>query len=882
MTGTVQVPVRTYLKDYQPPSYLIPNVRLHFDIGSEETVLRAELECIRAAGAAGHAPLILDGRGIELRSIKLDGRELREEDFSANADRLLIARVPSEFKLTIVTAFKPHENKSGLGVYQSGDAICTQMEAQGFRLMTYYPDRPDVMSCYEVTLQADKGRYPVLLSNGDCISSRDLPGGRHEAVYRDPFPKPSYLFALVAGDLGRLDDHFVTKSGRTVALQIFCTHGKEARCRHAMESLKKAMRWDEQVYGLEYDLNTYSIVAVDDFNAGAMENKGLNIFNSTYVLADDASASDEDFFEIERVIAHEYFHNWTGNRVTLRDWFQLTLKEGLTVLRDQEFAGDMSSPAVERIRNARIMRERQFLEDAGPNSHPIRPDSYIEIDNFYTSTVYRKGAEVIGMLKTLLGSQTFRKGVREYLRRFDGKAATTEDFLAVFSEVGGIDLSQFSRWYHQAGTPVVKAHERFDQNAGTYTLEFEQSCGQSCNPLQIPIALGLIGSDGRELSAESSPELSSWEEGKLLELRDVKAEVAFKNIAARPVPSLLRNFSAPVDLQFAYSDEDLTFLLAHDPDPFNRFEAGQRLGLNCLRKMYFQARQGESPALPAAIAQAYCSLVSNEGLDPYFRAQALTLPSLQVLCASLDTPDFNVASAVRRSIFRHIAAANRGVFHDYYDDLSRKVDAIKDRDPLTMGRRALKNICLSYLATEETAEAIELASRQFKADTGMTDCYAALRCLSHIPGPAKDFAFQTFYDRWKNDAVVMDIWISLHIAVPSIDVLPVVKRLEIDPAIDRKSPNKIQALYGTFSQNLPRFHDPSGSGYSFFVDRILWIDSFNPNVAAGLVKSFHWFPRLDAQRKPHAKRELERLVSTPGISKGVFEIAQSTLQAGNT
>ncbi|MBN8549816.1 MAG: aminopeptidase N [Deltaproteobacteria bacterium] len=873
----MQKPKAVLLQDYSPPAYRVSDVHLTFDIFTDETIVTSRLSVQRAPHCAAGSAWKLDGEKLELRAVKLNGQSLDENQYLRDDESLSLDNLPESFELTIVTAVKPHENKSGLGLYISSATMCTQMEAEGFRRITFFPDRPDVMSRYETVIRADKKRFPVLLANGDLLSARDLGEGRHEAVFRDPFAKPCYLFALVAGDLGKIEELYTTASGRKVKLAIYSEHGNQSRCRHAMDSLIKSMRWDEEVFGLEYDLDTFNIVAVNDFNFGAMENKGLNIFNTLYVLADPESATDEDYFNVERVIAHEYFHNWTGNRVTLRDWFQLTLKEGLTVLRDQEFSSDMNSRAVEKIRNARAMRERQFLEDAGPNAHPIRPESYIEIDNFYTTTVYQKGAEVIGMLRTLLGPETFVRAVQEYLRRFDGQAVTTEDFLAVMSEVGKRDLTQFKRWYSQAGTPKVRVSEFYDAANQRYELTFVQSCAPTPGqpekkPFLIPVAIALLGRTERG-------EVQGSENTYVLELKGVRESFHFEGLSARPVPSLLRDFSAPISLEFEYTQEDLCFLLAHDSDAFSRYEAGQRLAMSFLRRSVADIQRGKNLKLDQGIAEALGKLLQDTSADPAFRAQALAMPSLQSLCDSMEVPDFDAAMTARRNFVREIALHNQSLFLSWYQQLSSDLGSEYRRDALSMGKRALKNICLAYLLATESSEALDLGLKQFQQASNMTDRFAAFQSLMHVESSAKEQAIQAFYDSWKSRPAILDLWISAQLGVPHIDVLPVLLKLEKDPAVDLHNPNKLGALYRSFVQNLPQFHRISGEGYRVIADRIISIDKYNPNVAAQISKSFHWYGRLDPQRKQAARVELERVVSVQNLSKGVFEIVQRTLDA---
>ncbi|HYD98346.1 MAG TPA: aminopeptidase N [Alphaproteobacteria bacterium] len=869
-------------RDYTPPAFLIETIALTFALDETATRVRSRLEVRRNPAAAdAAAPLVLNGEHLQLDGVALDGRDLGPGDYALDDTTLTLAGLPDRFALDIATTVNPAANKAFEGLYQSGGMFCTQCEAEGFRRITYFIDRPDVMARYSVRLEADAERCPVLLSNGNLIESGDLGGGRHYAVWNDPHPKPSYLFALVAGDLDLLRDSFTTRSGRKVDLRIYVERGNVDKCGHAMVSLKKSMKWDEDVYGLEYDLDIFNIVAVGDFNMGAMENKSLNIFNTKYVLAKPETATDTDFQGIESVIAHEYFHNWTGNRITCRDWFQLTLKEGLTVFRDQEFSADMGSRAVKRIADVRRLRASQYPEDAGPMAHPIRPDSYIEINNFYTATVYQKGAEVIRMYHTLLGAEGYRRGIDLYVQRHDNQAVTCDDFLAAMADANGADLRQFERWYAQAGTPEVTARGDYDPAAKRYTLTLSQACpptpGQpEKQPFHIPVAMGLVGPNGLDLPLRLAGEAEPAGTGRVLELREREQRFVFEDVPERPVPSLLRGFSAPVRLKQDLTEADLAFLLARDSDAFNRWEAGQTLATRMMVRQIGERREGRAPEADEGLIAAFAAALDDRAIDPAFAAEVLTLPGETYIAQMLPVIDVDGIHAVREFHRRTLAEALRGRLLDRYRGLATN-EPFSVR-PEAMGRRALKNVCLATLMAAEDDEAVALTAAQYRTATNMTDAMAALSALADGDRPEREEALADFYARWHNEALVVDKWLAIQAMSRRGDALQTVQRLLEHPAFTLTNPNKVYALIGSFIfANQARFHDASGAGYRFLANQVLSIDRFNPQVAARMMGALRQWRRFDPTRQGLMKAQLERIAGTEGLSRDVGEIATKSL-----
>ncbi|WP_018265711.1 aminopeptidase N [Methylosinus sp. LW4] len=879
-------PQAVRLADYRPPAFLIDAVDLDISLHRSKTRVVARLAIRRnPAGRAG-APLALDGDGLVLRRAALDGAPLAPEAYEATPDSFVLHAPPEgPFTLELETEVDPSANTQLSGLYRSGSAYCTQCEAEGFRRITYFLDRPDVLSVYTTRIEAEKSEAPVLLGNGNPVASGDLDGGRHFAVWRDPFPKPCYLFALVGGDLGHISASYRTGSGRDVALAIYVERGKEPFASYAMDSLVRSMRWDEQAFGREYDLDVFNIVAVSDFNMGAMENKGLNIFNDKYVLASPETATDSDYAGIESVIAHEYFHNWTGNRITCRDWFQLCLKEGLTVYRDQEFSADQRSRAVKRISDVRGLRLQQFPEDAGPLAHPVRPNLYHEINNFYTATVYEKGAEIVRMLKTLIGDADFRRGMDLYFERFDGTAATVENFLSCFAEASGRDLTQFSLWYEQAGTPLVTVASDYDANAKTLTLSLEQSTpptpGQNeKKPFVIPLALGLIGENGDELTLSAAPGESgaSAEECArgVVELSTPSRRIVFENVPSRPVVSLLRGFSAPVRLTPPQSAEDLERLLAHDSDSFNRWQAAQSLALRSIFSRIEAARGGAASDDRAFFDSLKRLVEAGEG-DPSLVAQALALPSEIDVAREIGKdvdPDviFAARSGLKRDLGRHLGAA----LAEAHARFAAQEGFSPDAD--SAGRRSMRNVALDLLAAGDPASGGPLAERQFAEATNMTDRISALATLSHVPGAAREEAFAAFYERYKKDHLVLDKWFSLQATIPEAETTARIARLMEHADFSLANPNRVRAVVGSFANGNPtRFHALDGSGYALLERVVLELDPKNPQLAARLLSALRSWRSLEERRRKLAESTLRRILSTPDLSADVSDIATRAL-----
>ena len=864
-------PIR--LSDYTPPAYRMSSVHLDVDIRPEHTLVTATLACSRAA--PGDEPLVLDGLDLETLSVSIDGRLLSPDDYSLGATRLSLGGLPDSFVLETRVRIHPDKNTELSGLYRSRDGYFTQCEAQGFRRITWFQDRPDVMSCYTVTVHADRTSFPVLLSNGNPVAAGDEPSGRHFATWQDPFKKPCYLFAMVAGKLDVLRDSYRTASGREVQLAIYVEPGKLDQCGHAMAALKKAMRWDEERFGLECDLDHYMIVAVGDFNMGAMENKGLNIFNTKYVLARPDIASDSDFLNIDRVVAHEYFHNWTGNRVTCRDWFQLSLKEGLTVFRDQEFGADLHHRATARIQEVRGLRAAQFPEDAGPMAHPVRPESYLEINNFYTATVYEKGAEVVRMIHTLIGAAAFRRGMDLYFARHDGQAVTCDDFVAAMADASGFDFAPFMTWYRQAGTPRLTAQGEYDSAARRFILTLTQSCAPSPGqpekaPYLIPVAVGLVGPDGNDYSLGGENETT-----RILLLTQPKQSFVFVNIPASPVPSLLRNFSAPVVLDQALSEADLAHLLAHDSDPFNRWEAGQRLFARLILARTASMTEGETVTWPDSILKSARQVLRHS--DPAFIAEALTLPGEATLAEEMTLVDPEALYLARTSLAQFIGRGLESEFVRLYDALSKR-DGYRP-DPEQIGRRRLANLCLAYLNEIGTPVHRATARRQFDGADNMTDQFAALSILANTPGEDGKTALAAFYTRWQGEALVVDKWLAVQAASRLPDTLTTVAKLTSHPAFDVKNPNKVYALLRTFGANHRHFHAIDGSGYRFLAEQTAILDPLNAQVASRLARCFDRWKRFDATRQSHARAALEGLIKLPGLSRNVFEVVEKALES---
>jgi aminopeptidase N len=879
---TQYTPQTILLADYAPPPFLIDTVDVDINFQSGEALVTAQMAVRRNPAAnTPDAPLVLDGEELELLRVSLNGVELAANRYRLSASQLTLADLPDAFRIETLTRIHPDSNTRLSGLYRSANGYFTQCEAQGFRRITWFQDRPDVMSRYTVTLHADKAALPQLLSNGNPMASGDEEGGRHWAKWQDPFPKPCYLFAVVAAKLDVLRDSYRTQSGREVQLAIYVEHGKLDQCAHAMSALKKAMQWDEQTFGLECDLDHYMIVAVGDFNMGAMENKGLNIFNTKYVLARPDVATDVDYENIDRVVAHEYFHNWTGNRVTCRDWFQLSLKEGLTVFRDQEFGADVHNRAVARIREVRGLRAAQFPEDNGPMAHPVRPASYIEINNFYTATVYQKGAEVVRMIQTLIGKAAFRRGMDLYFARHDGQAVTCDDFVAAMADASGVDFKQFMRWYEQAGSPHVQASGRYDAARQRYTLRLSQSCaatpGQpNKQPYHIPVTIGLVGPDGEDLplfmAGDSADTMTSE---RVVSLQSVSQEFVFEKVVVAPVPSLLRDFSAPVVLDFDYSSAELAHLLAHDRDPFNRWEAGQRLASQLIIAATATISAGRTPSWSADFAQAAARVLAGSDTDPAFAAEALSLPGEATLAEQLDVVDPDALHAARNGLRRFLAAQLGAEFKACYDRLAPH--DIYRPDAHDAGRRALRNLCLGYLCEADSATTRALAKQQFDTADNMTDQFASLTALAQCEGEERLLAMATFYTRWKDEALVIDKWLQVQATSRRADTLAEVERLVGHPAFDLRNPNKVYALLRAFGNNHVRFHAADGSGYRFLAEQTCKLDAINPQVAARLARCFDRWRKFDSRRQAHARAALETLRNHEGLSRDVFEVVERSL-----
>jgi len=868
------------LKDYRPPDWLVETILLDVSLHPTSTTVRATL-ALRPNPKGAAAPLILDGDGLTLVSLRLDGNILPAENYTATPDSLTIQQPPNApFRLEIETVVDPSANSQLSGLYRSSGTYCTQCEAEGFRRITYFPDRPDVMAIYTTRIEAGKAEAPVLLANGNLVETGEVPGGRHFAVWHDPHPKPCYLFALVGGDLACVEDRFVTMSGRNVALRIYVEHGKQDRCAYAMDSLKRAMRWDEQAFGREYDLDIFMIVAVSDFNMGAMENKGLNVFNDKYVLASPDTATDADFAHIEAIIAHEYFHNWTGNRITCRDWFQLCLKEGLTVFRDQEFSSDMRSRPVKRIADVRGLRAAQFVEDTGPLAHPVRPETYKEINNFYTATVYEKGAELVRMLQTLTGREKFRAGMDLYFSRHDGEAATVEQFVQCFADVSGYNLTQFLLWYSQAGTPEVTIRGHFDAARKTYALECRQvvppTAGQpDKKSMVIPLSFGLVGKNGKDLRLK--PSHNTPVERNVIVLNGQSGTFEFTDLSENPVVSINRGFSAPIKLVTDLDDDNLAFLAAHDSDSFNRWQALQTISMRLLIDNVSAMRTGKSPRDDANLLTAFATILEDPALEPAFIALALVPPGESDIAREIGRdidPDavFRARSALRAGIGKRLGAALLATYERMTTPGSYSPDA------KSAGRRALRNVALDLLAATGKSEAIARAFQQYCVADNMTDRMAALATLSLHEAPERKRALADFYERYATDPLVVDKWFSLQAAIPQPSTLETVRALTGHPAFSMTNPNRVRALVGVFAQGNPtQFNRADGAGYKFIADVILVLDAKNPQISARLATAFRSWRTLEAGRRDRAEATLKRIMSAPKLSRDLSDIVERAL-----
>ena len=887
-------PRTIYLRDYAVPAYLVETIDLDIDIREGSTRVGACCRLRRNPAGSG-GPLVLHGEELQLESLRIDGRTLAPEEYRIQDNLLTVERVPEAFTLETLVRVCPEKNTQLSGLYRSKDGYVTQCEAEGFRRITFYPDRPDVMARFTCTLHADKAGFPVLLANGNPVGRGDEAEGRHWAKWEDPFAKPSYLFACVAAKLDVLEDEYVTRSGRRVRLAVYVEPGKLDQCAHAMAAVKKSMKWDEDTFGLEMDLDNFMIVAVGDFNMGAMENKGLNIFNTKYVLAKPETATDGDFQNIDRVVAHEYFHNWTGDRVTCRDWFQLSLKEGLTVFRDQNFGMDVHSAGVTRIQEVRILRAAQFPEDAGPMAHPIRPAGYAEINNFYTATVYNKGAEVIRMIHTLIGKEAFRRGMDLYFQRHDGQAVRCEDFVAAMQDASGLDLGQFQRWYDQAGTPRLVVRSRFEASARRYILEVEQQYpatpyeerlrregfAGTRGAYHLPLVVGLLDRQGRELPLRLAGEPAAQGTQRILQVRQDRETFVFEDIDTEPVPSLLRGFSAPVLLDYPYGEADLAHLMAFDTDAFNRWEAGQRLAMDILLRGVEALRREPAASgwIPESYAEAIGRLLDSAlepGSDPALVAEALVLPLETVLAEQMEVVDPDAIHAARLALRGHLAERLKDRFLGLYHAL--KVDGPYSPEGPQAGARALRNACLSYLGELRDVPMRGLVLAHYEHAANMTDAMAALATIANLDVPARALVLEDFYRKWRHEALVVDKWLQVQATSRLVGTLDAVQALMAHESFDLRNPNKVYSLLRAFCASNPRhFHAADGSGYRFAADVILKLDPMNPQVAARIARSFDRWRRFDALRQAHAQEQLQRIRAAEGLSGDVAEVVGKAL-----
>ncbi|MDD1780658.1 aminopeptidase N [Enterovibrio sp. ZSDZ35] len=867
-----QQPQAKYRKDYKAPDFTITQIDLDFDLRKSHTVVIAKSQVKQLT--AGSDTLTLDGEGLTLRRVEINGTEW--SSFEEGPEGLVLTNLPQQFTLLIETEIDPSANTSLEGLYLSDGAYCTQCEAEGFRRITYYLDRPDVLAKFTTKITADKSAFPFLLSNGNKVGQGEIDGGRHWVQWEDPFAKPSYLFALVAGDFDLLQDTFTTRSGRDVALEIFVDKGNLARASHAMTSLKHSMKWDEDRFGLEYDLDIYMIVAVDFFNMGAMENKGLNVFNSKFVLANSDTATDTDYLGIESVIGHEYFHNWTGNRVTCRDWFQLSLKEGLTVFRDQEFSSDLGSRAVNRINNVRIMRGPQFAEDCSPMAHPIRPEKVIEMNNFYTLTVYEKGSEVIRMMHTLLGETNFQKGMKLYFERHDGTAATCEDFVKAMEDASGTDLGQFRLWYSQSGTPELTVSSAYDIEQKTLTLTVNQTTRPTADqkekaPLLIPFDIELYGEDGSVIELQCNNEKVE----NVLHVNQETQEFVFENVNEKPVISMLREFSAPVKLTFEYTDEELVFLMVHARNEFARWDAGQMLLAKHIKQNVARIQKGEAFVLPGDVVDAFRGVLLDGSLDVALIAEILTLPSENEIGGWFEEVDVDAINQVRSAIKQRLAV-------DLCDELSAVYHTLHQGEYTieheAIGKRSLRNVCLGYLAQLDNGDA--LVREHFNVANNMTDTAAALAAANHAELPARAELMKIFSDKWTHDGLVMDKWFMLQGCNPAVGALANVKAQMSHPAFSLKNPNRTRSLVGAFCNNNPlHFHAKDGSGYEFLTDILIQLNASNPQVASRLIDPLLKFGRFDKDRQALMRQSLERLAALDDLAKDLYEKINKALDA---
>ena len=878
-----------YLRDYQLPAYLIDETHLVVRLFEDRTLVHARLAMRRNPDASPESgrELVLNGANMELQKLTVDGRELAANDYTVSGETLTVSKVPDKFTVECDTLIKPQENSTLEGLYKSRRMFCTQCEAEGFRKITYYLDRPDVLSSFTTRIEADKAKYPVLLSNGNNIDSGDLEDGRHFATWEDPFKKPSYLFALVAGDLESVDSSFTTCSGREVQLRIFVESKDLDKCDFAMGALKRSMRWDEEVYGREYDLDIFMIVAVDDFNMGAMENKGLNIFNSSCVLANPATSTDQAFQRIESIVGHEYFHNWSGNRVTCRDWFQLSLKEGFTVYRDSEFSADMGSRAVNRIEDVSMLRTVQFAEDAGPMAHSVRPESYMEISNFYTVTIYEKGAEVVRMQANLLGPELFRKGTDRYFDNFDGMAVTTEDFVSTMEEVSGLDLGQFRRWYSQAGTPKLECSGSYDAGAQTFTLTIRQSCPPTPghpekDPFYIPVRVGLLDEYGKPVSLH----MAGREHGEdiVLHLAEPSQDFVFEKVASRPVPALLRGFSAPVRLSYPFARDDLMLLMQFEKDGFVRWEAAQQLALQVINDLMDSRQKGNKKEVDQRLVTAYESVLElalgDAGIDKAMVAHLLLLPTEAYLAEIAAEVDVDGIHEVREFLRRFLAEQLEMKFLAVYEACLSGADYVYTADE--SARRSLQNTVLNYLASLDKPEHWQRVRQQYERANNMTDSSAALRALVNNPSAGsammRDELLAHFYEKWQQETLVVEQWLLMQSAAMVPDNLPQVVKLMAHPAFDIRNPNKVRSVIGAFCfNNAVSFHKLDGTGYEFLADQVITLNGINPQIASRLLTPLTRWKKYGQERQSLMQQALRRILAAPDLSPDVYEVVSKSL-----
>ena len=874
-------PKAIYLKDYQQPDYLIDKVSLRFELFEGKTWVHAQLHFQANESVSPSENLELHGEQVKLLEVKVDGKQLSEQDYLLSAESLTIKNVPRQFVLTTLVEIDPAQNTALEGLYLSSGNYCTQCEAEGFRKITYYLDRPDVMTIFSVRIEADQEKIPVLLSNGNRVSEGKLEDGRHFAEWHDPHPKPSYLFALVAGNLSCCRDKYTTSSGREVSLEIYTEAHNADKCAHAIASLKKAMQWDEDTFNLEYDLDAYMIVAVDDFNMGAMENKGLNVFNSKCVLASSKTSTDADYMSIEAVIAHEYFHNWTGNRVTCRDWFQLSLKEGLTVFRDQEFTSDMTSRAVKRIQDVRYLRTYQFAEDDSPMAHPIRPSSYVEINNFYTLTVYEKGSEVVRMYQTLLGREGFKKGMQRYFEKHDGQAVTTDDFAAAMAEANNFELGNFLNWYSQSGTPTLNVSSDWDKDKQQYAVTFEQQL--PTNKMQpepqsylIPVKTALFDTSGKPMTLSVEGGIYEAAQELTLHVTQMRQKFVFTNIKENPTPSFLQNFSAPVKLNYQYNDDDFVFLMANDSDTFNRWDAGQRFATEWLLDAMIALKTDTTLPDASQYIKALEVVLSDKNIDSAFKAEMMVLPQESYLADFIQPIDVDAIYQARKLLQVNIAQSLETLLLEIYQQ--NNVAGEYQYNATDMGKRRLASICLMYINLLAKDEYVVLAKAQFDATNNMTDSMAALESVNDLDVSFRGEALAAFGDRWKDDALVMDKWFSLQARSRKPGVLDTIKELLNHPCFSIKNPNKVRALISVFAMaNSTAFHAKDGSGYAFLADKIIELNAINPQVASRLVKPLIDWKKYDTGRQQLMKQALQRIKEAPDLSRDVFEIVSRGL-----